>query len=534
MSQDTKEGPRRQPIYGVPRYEPAHRKRGVLMKKIEAINSMEVVLPGTSDERRFVVMPAHAAGAGVHPEIEAFWPGKGDTGEPEEAPPVLGFTRHGKILAMGDLIIVTASVFLALGNTSLSPVMLLFPALFAYPTWMFMLRLYDMRPDEKAAGTVRTIVLATLLSVASLCFFLVLQAFRFPFAIIAEQALIACFALSCWRILYRLVSCSKAMKIPVLIVGAGKRGRVVYNLLRTPFSPLRVEGFLDDKIEAGSCIGSPAVVGTCLDISKAAASTGAKQVIVAMPPRRDSGSVHTITEARLKGIKVQEMTDFYEEVVGRIPIRFIDDNWLVSAKGFSLLHNRGLLYWKRLMDILLSLALGLPLLPVFLIVALLIKLESPGPVFYRQARVGKQGKVFVILKFRSMRQDSEPDGARWAQENDPRVTRVGRYLRKVRLDELPQIWNILKGEMSFIGPRPERPEFVSVLKEEIPHYDVRHTVKPGVTGWAQVILRYGASVNDSLDKLEADLYYIKNMSPLLDLKIIMRTIGVVLMSQGSR
>lgn len=194
-------------------------------------------------------------------------------------------------------------------------------------------------------------------------------------------------------------------------------------------------------------------------------------------------------------------------------------------------HRQGV---KRFFDVLASIFLILPTLPLLVATALAIKLDSPGPVFFRQDRVGRGGRVFKVWKFRSMFLNAEVNGAVWAKKSDPRVTRVGGIIRVLRIDELPQLWNIFRGEMSLIGPRPERPEFVRELSANIPYYNIRHSVLPGITGWAQVNYRYGASVEDALHKLEYDLYYIKNMSILLDLKIILRTIGVVLFGEGAR
>jgi len=194
-------------------------------------------------------------------------------------------------------------------------------------------------------------------------------------------------------------------------------------------------------------------------------------------------------------------------------------------------HRQGV---KRFFDVLASIFLILPTLPLLVATALAIKLDSPGPVFFRQDRVGRGGRVFKVWKFRSMFLNAEVNGAVWAKKSDPRVTRVGGIIRLLRIDELPQLWNIFRGEMSLIGPRPERPEFVRELSANIPYYNIRHSVLPGITGWAQVNYRYGASVEDALHKLEYDLYYIKNMSILLDLKIILRTIGVVLFGEGAR
>ena len=220
--------------------------------------------------------------------------------------------------------------------------------------------------------------------------------------------------------------------------------------------------------------------------------------------------------------------------VGEKPLSQITEEWLLQTEGFSLNTRGSLRRLKRAFDLFLSLMLLIPAAPIMLITALLIRLESPGPVIYRQDRVGLYEKEFTVYKFRSMRTDAEKNGAVWAAANDARVTRVGKFIRKVRIDELPQIWNIIKGDMSFIGPRPERMTFVKQLKEHIPYYSLRHTVKPGLTGWAQVCYPYGANEEDARHKLEYDLFYVKNISILLDIHIIFKTVGVVLFPKGAR
>ncbi|HEY3277997.1 MAG TPA: exopolysaccharide biosynthesis polyprenyl glycosylphosphotransferase [Syntrophorhabdaceae bacterium] len=502
---------------------------GEVMKGVEAVPTRRL------HKRK---LTAITGGLGMetygHPVYEAVWPEAEQATVHSGIPPVLRFRRPGELLAAGDLFLLTLSAIIAWNESPFPLWVFLVSTLCTYSPWMFVLRLYDQRPDEKIADSIRRVALAALLGMASSCLIVYYSGFYLPVSILGTQSLIICFAISCWRFIYDRYTRSEAAKSSVLIAGAGRRGMVIYHMLKSPHSPLRVEGFLDDNLQAASRSGSPAVMGTCLDVARVAASTGAKQVIVAMSHDRSPESLRTFKNARFNGLIVKEAAEIYEEITGRIPVKFIDDTWFISARGFSLLYNHVLLGMKRLIDTVFSALLGLCLLPVLFFIAAFIKCDSQGPVFYRQARVGKDGKVFTIIKFRSMRQDAEANGARWAEEGDPRVTRIGHYLRKFRIDELPQLWNILKGEMSFIGPRPERPEFVNVLEKEVPHYSVRHTVKPGVTGWAQVILRYGASVDDALDKLEADLYYIKNMSPLLDLKILLRTVGVVILSQGSR
>lgn len=248
----------------------------------------------------------------------------------------------------------------------------------------------------------------------------------------------------------------------------------------------------------------------------------------------DDDIAHSLLEAKLHGAMVVDIRSFYEHVVKSLPISQITEEWLLQTEGFNLNTRGSLRRLKRALDVLISIVLLIPAAPIMLITALAIRLESKGPIIYKQDRVGLFEKEFTVYKFRSMRTDAEKNGAVWAKEHDDRVTRVGRIIRKVRIDELPQIWNILKGDMSFIGPRPERMTFVQELKKQIPYYGLRHTVKPGLTGWAQVCYPYGASVEDSLRKLEYDLYYIKNISILLDITIILKTIGVVLFPKGAR
>lgn len=241
---------------------------------------------------------------------------------------------------------------------------------------------------------------------------------------------------------------------------------------------------------------------------------------------------NSLLHKRLNGLQVVSLTQIYEHFWGKLPVHFIENKWLLTTEGFSITHNPIGLRIKRLMDIGLSLLLLLMTWPILLVTMLAIKLESPGPIFFRQIRTGKDGKDFSIVKFRSMTIDAEKHGAQWAQKNDARVTRVGKWIRLTRIDELPQILNVLSGEMSFIGPRPERPEFNDKLEQQIPYYQLRHLLRPGITGWAQVMYPYGASVEDAVEKLQYELYYIKNYTLGLDLLIVLKTIKIVLFGKG--
>ena len=256
------------------------------------------------------------------------------------------------------------------------------------------------------------------------------------------------------------------------------------------------------------------------------------RVIVAMGDRRGRMPVRELLDLRLSGVKVEDATSVLEKVSGKIEVDDLQPSWLIFSDGFRINHT--FLVVKRLISIVAGIAVSLVFLPLLPLVALAVKLSSPGPIFYGQKRVGFHGKVFTCWKFRTMLQDAEANGAQWATGDDPRITTVGKILRKLRLDEIPQLWNVLRGEMGFVGPRPERPEFVDWLSKEIPYYNLRHIVPPGLTGWAQVSYEYGASLEESKEKLRYDLYYIKNIAPMLDLLIVFMTIKIVLLGRGSR
>ncbi|MBW4687798.1 MAG: sugar transferase [Komarekiella atlantica HA4396-MV6] len=255
-------------------------------------------------------------------------------------------------------------------------------------------------------------------------------------------------------------------------------------------------------------------------------------VIVATPIEFSKQQMQQLMQMRLRGIPIYWLPDFYETLWHKLPSSLLQDQWLAFSAGFNLTPGYLNMKLKRFVDLISAGILLVMLFPLMLLVALAIKLDSPGSIFYSQLRNGLYGKAFRVYKFRSMYQDAEKRGAQWANKHDPRVTRVGRWLRLLRIDELPQIWNVLCGEMSLIGPRPERPEFDVKLKEVIPYYEVRYLVKPGITGWAQVMYPYGASVEDAYEKLAYDLYYIKNYSFWLDLAIAFKTIRVVLLGKG--
>ena len=258
------------------------------------------------------------------------------------------------------------------------------------------------------------------------------------------------------------------------------------------------------------------------------------EVVLALEERRRALPYQDLLRVRTAGVQVFELSSFLERETGRIDLASVSHSWLIFSDGFSSGRVRSVIL-KRAFDVTVSLALLVAAVPIIAITAIAIRLESKGPVFYRQRRVGLFNQAFDIPKLRSMRQDAELAGqAVWAEKDDPRITRVGRFIRKVRIDELPQIWSVLKGEMSFVGPRPERPQFVEQLEQQIPFYAERHMVKPGITGWAQLNYPYGASIDDARHKLEYDLYYAKNYSPFLDALILLQTLRVILWPSGAR
>jgi sugar transferase (PEP-CTERM system associated) len=252
-----------------------------------------------------------------------------------------------------------------------------------------------------------------------------------------------------------------------------------------------------------------------------------------MPDRRGTLPVTELLSLRLEGVKVEDATSWLEKMSGRIEVDNLYPSWLIFAEGFRF--SAGFMLLRRLLTMLVSLTCLLVVLPVIPFVILAIKLDSRGAIIYKQKRVGQKGVHFLVYKFRTMREGAEAlTGPKWASENDPRITRVGKFLRMTRLDEIPQLWNVLRGDMGFVGPRPERPEFVEWLTKEIPYYPARHVIRPGVTGWAQVKYRYGNTVEDAKEKLQYDLYYIKNISVGLDLVILFQTVKTVILGRGAQ
>lgn len=339
-------------------------------------------------------------------------------------------------------------------------------------------------------------------------------------------------ALAIYRFFYQSVLRKRMFSQGVVIIGTGKLADDISREIEGRHdSAYRVLAFIGSDTPEYNPHKAP-VVPSLGDIGKVLPVESVERIIVAPDDRRGSTPVRTLLKCKMRGVEIEQGVSFYERMTGKILVERVDPSWIIFSDGFVLGRWKYLL--KRLLDFGLAGVLLLLALPVMLVSALIIKLESPGPIFYLQERVGENGSIFRVVKFRSMGKDAEKDGAVWARENDDRVTRFGGFIRKVRIDELPQLWNVLKGEMSLVGPRPERQIFVDELEKDIPYYNIRHGVKPGVTGWAQVCYPYGASKTDALRKLEYDLYYIKNISIALDLLVIFHTVKTVLFGRGAR
>lgn len=341
------------------------------------------------------------------------------------------------------------------------------------------------------------------------------------------------FSLLFYRYFYHRILRKRMFVQDLVVIGTGELASDIAKEIEGRHNSVyRIIAFIGDDSPVYNPYRAP-VFKELEDVENMSPLTAIQRIIVAPDDKRGSTSTRTLLKYKLAGTAVEQGVTFYERITCKIMVEKVEPSWIVFSDGFTVI-SRWRYLVKRLVDVVLSGGLLLLSLPVMLVSAIIIKLESPGPVFYLQERVGEENVLFKVIKFRSMDQDAEKDGAVWAQKNDCRVTRFGGFIRKVRIDELPQLWNVLKGEMSLVGPRPERQVFVEQLIEEIPYYGIRHVVKPGITGWAQVSYPYGASKQDALRKLEYDLFYIKNNSIALDLLVIFYTVKTVLFGKGGR
>jgi sugar transferase (PEP-CTERM system associated) len=341
-------------------------------------------------------------------------------------------------------------------------------------------------------------------------------------------------AIAVWRLLFLQLGRARGLQEHVLIVGTSAGARTVAReVLHQHDYAYKIVGFIDDDpAMQGRSVVNPTVIGTTADIVRLVREQRVNRIIVGLADRRGKLPIAELLEAKLQGVRIEEPETTYERLTGKIMLEELKPSWLIFSDGFRA--RKLTRAAKRVVDLVLSIV-GLVLAaPLMALTALAVRLDTPGPAVYAQERVGEHGRTFMVYKFRSMRTDAEVGTPIWARDQDERVTRVGRIIRLTRLDEIPQLWNVLRGDMSFVGPRPERPFFIEQLAEAIPFYRQRHAVKPGVTGWAQVKYRYGASIDDAREKLRYDLYYIKHMSIIFDLTIVFDTIKVILSQKGAQ
>jgi sugar transferase (PEP-CTERM system associated) len=376
--------------------------------------------------------------------------------------------------------------------------------------------------------------LRILIVLGSLSFLLAAAGYLYPEFMLGNNVfltglIILTLGLFSWRFAYGWLVYQPFFRERVYVMGAGERAERLVEALRSR------KDLGMDVIGWAGALGNGSLTREALakSLQTLRQQQPIDRVILAMLDRRGSMPVAELLDLRLSGVKVEDATSLLEKISGKIEVDELHPSWLLFSDGFRL--NTSLMLIRRLVSISASLACLLILLPLLPLIALAIKLSSAGPVFYGQRRAGCNGAVFTCYKLRTMREDAESStGPTWAGNDDPRITRVGHWLRRTRLDEVPQLWNVLRGDMGFVGPRPERPEFVEWLGREIPYYQLRHIIRPGLTGWAQINYPYGASAEESKEKLRYDLYYIKNMSLALDLFIAFQTVKILLLRRGSR
>jgi sugar transferase (PEP-CTERM system associated) len=351
--------------------------------------------------------------------------------------------------------------------------------------------------------------------------------------IFVSSLVIFLIAIVAWRLLFNRLAYAANLEERVLVVGSGPTARMVARQMQSEHDfGYRVVGFINDEA-GGHGVLNPATLGAPQDIPRIVKEFDVDRIVVGLSDRRGKLPISELLDAKLSGVRVEDATSMYERLTGKILVDDLKPSWLVFSDGFVI--SRWTRFQKRAIDLVLA-SVGVVLsAPLTLLTALAVYLDSDGPILYCQERVGENGKIFTVFKFRSMRVDAEKGGTPiWATDQDDRITRVGRIIRKTRLDELPQFWNVLRGDMSFVGPRPERPFFVEQLAREIPFYQQRHAVKPGLTGWAQVKYQYGSSIEDAMEKLRYDLYYVKHLSLSFDVSIVFDTVKVILFGKGAK
>ena len=410
---------------------------------------------------------------------------------------------------------------------------------FSLATWTFVVGsatgIYQATPDRSLQQAVtRALVASVLMLPLAYVIFTLLPADVANSPAMAYAAMATVLAVITHRSLAGRFGNLAVMQSRILVLGTGAVARQVSESLLASDPHARIVGYFPSPNEREHMVPASQIIAGSASLAAAAQRAGVNEVVVALSERRSgSMSMRDLLECKVNGIRVSDISTHFEKRLGQIRLDYVNAGWLIFGDGF----NQGFVRTsiKRVFDLGCALCLLVVGLPVMLLTMLAIAVGSRGPIFYRQERVGLNGKPFQVIKFRSMRCDAEDDGnPRWAQASDDRITRVGKWIRLVRIDELPQLYNVLKGEMSIVGPRPERPFFVDALTKDIPYYAVRHSVKPGITGWAQVKYEYGATVEDAKQKLQYDLYYVKNHSLFLDLLIMFETVSVVLTGKGAR
>jgi len=394
--------------------------------------------------------------------------------------------------------------------------------------------LYQRNLREGMEGMLLRVAISALLATlaASLLFYLFPDAVFFGRGIFGIAMTISVISVILLRWGFVHVVNQENLKRNVLVLGTGTKAAMLEQFKRkSDRQGFNILGYVQISSEV---VQVPAEKVLHLDVTLVDFTQAHEvhEIVVAVEDRRRAFPTADLLDCKLSGIDVIDLLTFFERQIGRIKLDILHPSWFIFSDGFS--HTLARRFTKRVFDIVVSSIILVCAAPLMLLAMVLIVIDDPGPIFYGQVRVGDKWKLFRILKFRSMRTDAEKHGAQFATKNDPRVTRIGRFLRKTRIDELPQLLTVLKGDMSFVGPRPERPEFVERFSAQIPYYADRHRVKPGLTGWAQICYPYGASDKDALEKLEYDLYYVKNYSLFLDLLILLQTAEVILWGKGAR
>ncbi len=464
----------------------------------------------------------------------------------------LEFSERKLLLSVGDIILTMTGVICSLwywtyrANRTLSWELFSYHSLWivamsiGWLVWMYINDLYDLRVAVQLKRTLQRIAYGCLtVNLIYLIYYFVtsptplgteLFSLRLaPILAIATTTIL----LSIWRSIYAIFLGVGHIKQRILIVGAGVTGKILAGVFRQQ-THYQAIGFIDDnsQLQGKICEGVP-ILGDRHRLLSEIDFHDINEIVLAISQPIDNYLLQLLTNCHELGITVTPMPVLYEKLTGKVAVEHIGSQWYstlpLSKNPFDTFYRIG----KRLLDLICGIIIGIIFAIVFPFVAIWIKLDSPGPIFYKQERTGQHGSKFTVLKFRSMVQNAEQNGkAQWAVKGDARITNVGKFIRKTRLDELPQVLNVLRGEMSMVGPRPERYQFIQELQKEIPFYRTRLAAKPGLTGWAQINYGYGSTVQDALIKLQYDLYYLKHWSPWLDLKILLRTFSVVLKMQG--